>query len=149
MMEIQSTDILKFDTGKVVLYPLRTIKDGGSYAVPPYVVRQDITYTEMAECLINVLKSSSIGLAPPRENENLFHKDNIKLTGIRNSKKLHDKSLYVSVFTKDGKYNISPSINKGYRKGFLGVKGGRITIPLDSSVEELAGALREAFEKSS
>ena len=148
-MEIQSANIIKFETGKVLLYPLRTIKDQGSYAVPPYMVKQDITYEEMAICLKEILKSSGIGLAPPRETENLFHKENIKVTGIKNTKMFHDKSLHVGVYTRDGKYHLSPSVNKGARRGFLGIKDARTTLSLDSSIDELAKALKEAFAKSS
>ena len=63
-------------------------------------------------------------------------------------KMLHDGSLHVSIFIKDDKYHISPSINKGARQGFHYTKE-RIEMPLNSSIDELADALKEAFEKSS
>ena len=148
-MEIQSANIIKFETGKVLFYPLRRIKDMGSCAVPPYVVKHDITYEEMAMCLKEILKSSGIGVALPHEKETLFYKDNIDITGIKDDKMLHDKSKHVGVHTREGKYHLSPSVNNGSRKGFLGIKDARMSIPLDSSIEELASALEEAFEKSS
>ena len=70
-MEIKSINILKFETGKILMYPLRMIKDHGSYAIPPYVVKKDITYEELATEVIAILELSEIGLAPSRGHENL------------------------------------------------------------------------------
>lgn len=145
---MKSANILKFDSGKVIMYPLRFIKDGGSYATPPFIVKQDLSYQEMAKNLIETLELSSVGLNPPRDTESLFHKDNMKVMGIKNMKMFHDHSLNVGVFTKDKNYNITPTINKGSRKGFHYTKD-RIVIPLISSIEEIAEALKQAFEKSS
>ncbi|SFC36290.1 Protein of unknown function [Flagellimonas taeanensis] len=145
---MKSANILKFDSGKVIMYPLRFIKDSGSYATSPFIVKHDLSYQEMAENLMKTLESSSIGLNPPRDTESLFHKDNMKAMGIKNMKMFHDGSLNVGIFTKDENYNITPTINKGSRKGFHYTKD-RIVIPLSSSIEELAEALKEAFEKSS
>lgn len=147
-MEIQSVNILKFQSGKVIIYPLRTIKHKGSYAIPPYIVTHDITYEELAELLKTTLNFSGIGISPPHATENFYHKDNIKITGIRNSKMMHDKSMHIGVYTKDDQYHISPSVNKGSRLGFVYGKEN-ISIPLGSSIDELAMALKEAFDKSS
>lgn len=147
-MDIQSVNILKFKTGKVLLYPLRTIKDEGSFSIPPYVVKHDISFVEMAKYLKEILKFSGLGLNPPNGEESFYDKKNVKITGIKNSKMMHDESLHVGIFTKEGSYYISPSSNRGSRRGFVYGKEN-VSIPLDSSTELLAKSLEEAFEKSS
>ncbi|RLJ99611.1 MULTISPECIES: contact-dependent growth inhibition system immunity protein [Tenacibaculum] len=149
MKDIKSANILKFKEGKVLTYPLRTIKDGGSFPVPPFIIDNNLSSKDLAERLKEVLELSSLGLEPPRDKELLFHKDNISITGIKNVKEYHKNSFNVGVYTKEGNYYISPSNNLGSRKGFRYDIEKQIVLPLNSSIEELALALEQAFSECS
>lgn len=129
------------------MHPHRMVKDSGSYACPPYIVEESLTYLELAKKLLKVLEFSEQANIPPSEEEQFFSKETINITGIKNMKSLHKESLNISVFTKEDKYHISPSINKGSRQGFHYTKD-RIIIPLTSTIDELAVALEEAFARS-
>ncbi|QTE21029.1 contact-dependent growth inhibition system immunity protein [Polaribacter cellanae] len=148
MKEIKSANILKFKDGKTVVYPLRTIKDSGSYAIPPFIVDYNITFLELAEVLKKSLNYSEIGIQPPRDSELFFHKDNVKVTGIKNVKDLHKDSMNISTYIRDNYIHITPSDNQGTRKGFRYDYDGRISIPITSTLEKLAEALEQAFVKS-
>lgn len=144
---IKSANILKFNNGKVIIYPNKRVKDMGSYASEPFIIKQDLTYEEIAEELIKALKySRDSDIAPYDWKEH--KKKYLKSIGMKTMTMLHSGSLDLNVFTKEESYNICPSINKGSRQGFQGTKD-RVIIPISSSIEELAEALREAFEKSS
>lgn len=144
---IKSASIYKFNTGKMVLHPKNRVKDSASYASSPYFVEQGLSYRELAEKLLEALEYS-IDDAPRPLDWKALQKNHLKSMGVNTMKALHDNTLYVSVFTKDDNYNIQPYINKGSRQGFQGTKD-RVIIPISSTIEELAEALKEAFEKSS
>lgn len=144
---VKSASIYRFKTGKIVLHPKNRVKDSASYASGPYIIEQDLTYKEIAEKLLQTLEHS-IDDAPQPLDWKMIQKNHLNSMGVKTKKDLHDNSLYVSVFTKDGDYNIQPYINKGSKQGFYGTKE-RIMIPTNSSIEELATALEEAFNKSS
>ncbi|UGU18120.1 CdiI family contact-dependent growth inhibition immunity protein [Sinomicrobium kalidii] len=146
---IKRADIIKFNKdNKFVLHPINTLEGGGGIASSPYVIDNDLTYIEIAEKLLTVLNCSKVGVPQPLD-WSFFRKEHLKAMRIKSMKILHEDSLNVGVFTKDGNYHISPTVNKGPRQGFQGAVKDRIVIPLSSSVEELASALEEAFKKSS
>ena len=147
MTDIQVVDAIQFESGMYLVHPYRRIKSMGSIATPPYVVKHDISYYELAKTVVDTLKFSTVGISSTKEEEKLFHKDNVKKTGIKNDKMLHEKSKLVTVFTKENKYHFHPSVNKGSRVGFIGIKEARMVIPQESSLEQLANALEEAFSK--
>lgn len=144
---MKSASIYKFKTGKVILHPKNRVKDSPSYASEPYVIENNLTYEEITKKLLEVLEYS-MDDAPPPLDWKALQKKHLNSMGVKTMKALHDNSLYVSIFTRDGNYNIQPYINKGARQGFEGTKD-QIKIPLSSSIEELADALEEAFKKSS
>jgi len=147
MTDIQKVDAIQFESGMYLVHPYRRIKSMGSIATPPYVVKHDISYYELAKTIVDTLKFSTIGIAMTKSEEDLFHKDNVKKTGIKNNKMLHEKSKLVSVFTKENRYHLNPYANRGSRIGFIGIKEARMSIPQESSLEQLANALEEAFGK--
>ncbi|NCQ15931.1 MAG: CdiI family contact-dependent growth inhibition immunity protein [Flavobacteriales bacterium] len=144
---IKSASIYKFNTGKIILHPKNRVKDSASYASGPYIIEQDLTYKEIAEKLLATLEHS-IDDAPQPLDWKAIQKNHLTSMGVKTMKVLHDNSLYVSVFTKDGNYNIQPYINKGSKQGFHGTKD-KIIIPTNSSIEELATALEDSFNKCS
>lgn len=144
---IKSASIYKFKTGKVVLHPKNRVKDSASYASSPYFIEQDLSYEELAKKLLEVLEYSR-DEAPRPLDWKALQKNHLKSMGVKTMKALHEDSLYISVFTKDGNYNIQPYINKGFRQGFQGTKE-MIVIPISSNTEELTQAIKEAFEKCS
>ena len=147
-MEIQRADILKMKGNQLVIHPINTLKGGGGIASPPYMIEENITYADIAKKLISALEYS-ITDAPRPLDWKAWQKHYLKSIGVKTMKELHDGSLNVGVFTKDGNYYISPSINMGSKQGFQGAVKDRIVIPLNSSIDELAKALEEAFAKSS
>ena len=145
---MKSAGIIKFNTGKIVLYPKNRVKDSASYASEPYIIGQNLTYREIAEKLLKALEYS-IDDAPRPLDWKIIQSNYLKAMGVKTMKALHEGSINVGVFTKEGNYYISPTVNKGSRQGFQGNVKDRIIIPLSSSIEELALALEEAFNKSS
>lgn len=144
---MKSAGIIKFDTGKIVLHPKNRVAGSASYASGPHIIEQNLTNEEIAIKLLETLEHS-VDNAPKPIDWKIMQKKHLKAMGIKTMKMLHDGSRYVSVYTKDGDYHILPFINKGSREGFIGTKD-HLVIPLDSSVDELAKALEEAFAKSS
>lgn len=148
MKEVKSASILKFSTGKIIIHSKSRIKDGPSYATPPYFIEQHLSYKEIAERLLEALKYS-LDDAPEPLDWKFFRKGYLKKMEVKTMKALHDGSINIGVFTKDGNYYISPTKNMGSREGFQGDIKDRIIIPLDSSLEELSKALEEAFKRCS
>ncbi len=146
---MKRASIIKFtNDDRYVIYPINTLKGGGGKASPPYLIEENLTYKEVGEKLLETLEYS-ITDAPRPLDAKASKKHYLKSIGVKTMKELYDKSLNVGVFTKDGNYYISPSINKGPRQGFHGSTKDRIVISLNSSIDELAAALEEAFDKSS
>lgn len=145
---MKRADILKFKSeNKYVFYPINTIKGGGGIASSPYIVGVNLIDREIAEKLLQSLNFSEVEVSYP-DDWSSSKKEHLKAIGVKNMKALHEESLNLSISTKDGNYNISPTVNKGSRQGFHYTKE-RIIIPLSSSKEELAEAIKEAFDKCS
>lgn len=144
---MQSAGIIKFKTGRTVLFPLNRVKDSPSYASDPYLIEQNIADIDLAGKLLEVL-NYSLDDAPEPPDWKEISKNHLKAIGVGTMKELHTDSIYVIIFTKEGNYYISPTINMGSRKGFQGVKN-RIIIPLSSSMEDLSKALKEAINTCS
>lgn len=140
--------ILKLKGNRFIIHPINTLSGGGGVASEPFIIGERLSNEEIAEKVLKSLENSMID-APRPLDWKAWQKHYLKSIGVKSLKELHDGSLSIGVFTKDGKYHISPTVNKGARDGFQGATVDRIVIPLDSSVEELAEALKEAFEKSS
>ncbi len=146
---MKRASILKFtQDNKFVLYPINTLEGGGGRASSPYTIEKNLTYLELAKSLIDTLGHSIID-APRILDGNAARKHHLKSVGVKTMKELHNGTLNIGIFTKNGKYYISPSVNKGSKGGFSGSIKDRIIIPESSSTEELATALKEAFAKSS
>lgn len=146
---MKRAEIIKFSKdNKVVLYPVNTMEGGGGLASSPYNIGYDLTFKEIAEKLLMVLEHSKTNVPRPL-NWDFFRKEYLKAIGVKTMKALHEGSYNVGIFTKDGNYYISPTVNKGSREGFQGRLKDRIIIPTNSNIEELATALEEAFNKSS
>lgn len=143
---IKRAEILKFKD-KYIMYPINTIKDRGGIASSPYFIEENLSNIELAEKLIETLKHSIFDAPRTMAHKNT-HKEYLEALGFKTMKALHDGSLNIGVFTREGNYHISPTENMGSKKGFQGVTKDRIIIPESSSIEELAAALAEAFEKS-
>jgi len=144
---MKSAGIIKFNTGKIVLYPEYRVKDSASYASEPYIIGQNLDYKEIAEKLLETLEYS-IDDAPRPLDWKIVKSNYLKGIGVKTMKALHNGSVNVSVFTREGNYYINPTVNKGSRQGFQGTKED-IIIPLSSNIEELGLALEEAFNKCS
>lgn len=145
---MKRASILKFKSkGLNIVHAVNTMEGGGGIASHPYFVETDLTYRELAKKLLLALESSQEKISRPKDWQ-AFRKEHLKTMGFKSMKALHDGSNLVSVSVRDGSYHISPSINQGSRKGFHYIKEN-ITIPEDSSIDELASALEEAFKKSS
>lgn len=144
---MKSAGIIKFNTGKIILHPKNRVAGSASYASGPYIIEQNLTYEEIAVKLLETLEHS-IDNAPKPIDWKIMQKKHLKAMGMKTMKMLYDGSKYVSVYTKDHNYHILPFINKGSREGFIGTKDD-VMASMDSSTEELARALEEAFAKSS
>lgn len=144
---IKSAGIYKFNKEKTIIHSERNVIDSASYASAPYFIKEKLSYKELAEILLKALEQSVYDAPPPLDWKAL-QKKHLEEMGLKTMKALHDNSLYVSVFTKDNSYNITPTQNRGSRKGFFYIKD-RIIIPESSSIEELAAALEEAFARCS
>ena len=144
---IKSAGIYKFKTGKTIVHSEKNVIDSASYASAPYFIEENPSYKEIVVKLIEALEQSLYDAPEPLDWKAL-QKKQLKTMGFKTMKDLHDGSLYVSVYIKDGNYNIAPSINKGSRLGFHYTKD-KMIIPEKSSIEELVEALKEAFEKCS
>jgi len=143
---IKSAGIYKFTSGKTIVHSERIVIDCGSYASEPYFIEIHPTYKRLAENLIKAL-NHSIYDAPQPLDWKAIQKHHLDAIGVKSMKDLHEGSLYVSVFIKDGNYNISSTVNKGSKLGFHYSKD-KIVIPEKSSLEKIANALKEAFDKN-
>lgn len=144
---IKSAGIYKFNSGKTIVHSEKNVKDSASYASEPYYFGEGMSYIKIALDLQKALEYSIYDSPPPLDWKAL-QKNHLKSLGVKTMKTLHDGSLYVSVFIKDGMYNIAPSINKGARQGFQYTKE-KIVIPESSDIDKIAQALEEAFNMCS
>ncbi|MBQ0734833.1 contact-dependent growth inhibition system immunity protein [Aquimarina celericrescens] len=144
---MKRANILKFEKdNRFIMYPVNTLRGGGGIASSPYIIKQNLSDTEVAEELLHVLDNSTVDVLRPVDWE-LFQKSHLKNMGFKTMKSLHDDSISVSVFTKDNNYYINPTVNKGPKQGFQGATEDRIIISINATIDEMADALKEAFAR--
>lgn len=139
---IKSAVILKFlKTNRYVLYPKLIVKDSGSYAIPPYISEFDLSIEELLDKVLYVIEFSKEG-SEPKEDYKIRQKEFFKGIGVKNMKELHDDSITLSVYIRDGFINFTSWENQGQKKGFvIPEEDFSIKLPFNSPREELIKAL--------
>ncbi|OXG05343.1 uncharacterized protein DUF1436 [Flavobacterium araucananum] len=145
---IKSINIYKFTNGnKFILHPLLQIKGFISIASAPYLTEYNLSNTELLEKILYTLEFSKEILEKP-ENWKEFQKEFLKGMGVKTMKALHDGTINLGIYIKDGIITFSPSQNKGSKEGFVGFKEDlKVSLPFDSPKKELEKALELALSR--
>lgn len=147
MLMTKSVNIYKFEKdNKFILHPLLSVKDFASLATSPYLIEYDLSLEDLLEKIFYLLQYSKEGNRPSDMKD--FHKEFLKSIGVKTMKVLHNESILLGLFVKEGIIHFCPSINKGTREGFSGVPiDQRVIIPINSSKEKLVKALELALSR--
>lgn len=135
------------DKKQYLIHSISTLSMGGGIASPPYLwLDVNSTDEELIQIIINVLNCSKTGLPRPTD-WNASNKEFLQSIGLKKNKDLYTNSLLVDILKKDDLIVFSSTVNMG-RKGYMNkVPDFKITLPVSSSTEELAEALKKAFSE--
>ena len=145
---LKSVVIKKFlRENRYVLHPNLIVKDSGSYAIAPYVIKYDLSTEELLNEILYVLNFSKEG-SRPLEDSKLRHAAYLKFMGVKSMKELHDNSINLSLYVRDGILTFVPWENKGSKVGFDGFKEDlNVRLSFNSSLPELLSALELAISR--
>ncbi|MBM6497970.1 hypothetical protein [Flavobacterium macrobrachii] len=145
---IKSVIVKKFiASNKYVIHPELIVKDSGSFAIPPYVTEYNLSTEELLNKILYVLefsKETTNHIQDPK----IGYQEYLKAMEVKTMKALHDNTINLSLYVRDGIINFIPSENKGSKLGFVGLGlDQNIVLPFNSSREELLKALELALSK--
>lgn len=126
---------------KYIIHPNLVVKDSGSFATAPYITDYNLNTEELLEKILYVLEFSKEGNRPT-EDPKIRHQEYLKAMGVKTMKALHDNTINLSIYVKDGIIAFVPWKNEGSKKGFSGfTEDLTIKLPINSQKEELLKAL--------
>ncbi|TRX35898.1 contact-dependent growth inhibition system immunity protein [Flavobacterium restrictum] len=132
---------------KYIIHPNLVVKDSGSYAIPPYITEYNLNSTELLDKILYALEFSKEG-GRPVEDPKTRHQEFLKAMGVKTMKALHDNTINLSLYVRDGIVVFVPWENKGSKEGFSGFKEDlTVKLPFNSPKEELVKALELALSR--
>lgn len=132
---------------KYIIHPNLVVKDSGSYAMPPYITEYNLNTSELLDKILYVLEFSKEGNRPT-EDPKTRHQEFLKAMGVKTMKALHDNTINLSLYVRDGIIAFVPWKNEGSKKGFSGFSQDlTIKLPFNSPREELLKALELALSR--
>ena len=141
---LKSVVIKKFlRENRYVLHPNLIVKDSGSYAIAPYVIKYDLSTEELLNEILYVLNFSKEG-SRPLEDSKVRHAAYLKFMGVKSMKELHDNSINLSLYVRDGILTFVPWENKGIQVGFDGFKE-ELNVRLSFSSSRLEEKVKNYF----
>jgi hypothetical protein len=145
---VKSVIILKFlKTNRYVIHPELTVKDSGSYAIPPYVTEFDLSTEKLLDNVLYTLDFSKEGVLEITDSK-IRVKEYLKGMGVKTLKDIYKDSFSLDVYVKDNEIKFTPWKNKGAKEGFSGFEEDlSIKLPFNSPKEELVKALELALSR--
>ncbi|WP_237732410.1 contact-dependent growth inhibition system immunity protein [Flavobacterium sp. UGB4466] len=132
---------------RYVLHPNLIVKDSGSFAIAPYIIEHNLNYDELLDKVLYALEFSTEGEQPLEDHKTRLS-EYLKGIGVKTIKALHDNSINLSLYVRDGIINFVPWENMGSKRGFVGYSDDlTVRLPFDSSKEELTKALELALSR--
>lgn len=132
---------------RYVIHPNLIVKDSGSFAIAPYIIEYDLNYDELLDKVLYALEFSKEGEQPLEDNKTRLS-EYLRGMEVKTIKDLHDNSINLSLYVRDGIINFVPWENMGPKRGFVGYEDDQnVSLSFDSSREELIGALKLALSR--
>lgn len=135
----------------LIVSPISRTITGVGIGTPPFeVLSEEVSLGVLGDAIARALESARSGLPHPGPNEwSIIAKPLYEAAGVKSWSAFVKGAIYCTVAKTGGCFVIEPSQNKGARGGFQPIIGqSSLTIPLESSVEDIGLAVREALSIS-